>query len=70
MDRINEEREIAIKIIDSYIERLEKIKHDIDKEIKGGYFSFMCLGSDVECSALYLCKKFKHKDDELPDYFD
>ena len=70
MDRTIEERETAIRIITSYIERLEKIKSDIDNEIKGGYFSFMCLGSDVECSALYLCKKFKHKDDELPSYFD
>jgi len=66
---VEEEREIALKIINAYIERLENIKNEIDKEIKGGYFSFMCLGSDVERSALYLCKKFKHNDDELPDYF-
>ena len=63
---MDEEKQAALRIIQSYIKRLEDISSNIDKEIESKYFELTCLGGDIESSGLYLYKKYHKKewDDE------
>ena len=58
---MNESKEV-LDIIESYIKRLENIKSHIDDEIKSRYFRLACMGSDMECSTVYLNKKYHKKE--------
>lgn len=66
-DLINSERKEAIKMIEAYKKRLDGLIDKIDDEIKSRYFLLTCLGGDIECSGLYLYRKYHRKewDDEL-----
>jgi uncharacterized protein (UPF0335 family) len=49
--------------IDSVIKRLNDIKKDLDKEIKGEYFSLSCIAWQMEVYTIRDYRRRKGKDD-------
>ena len=56
--KYEEEKQQAIKMINSYITRLNELKDTIDEEIVGSYFGLSCLAYDMESGWVWLKRKF------------
>jgi hypothetical protein len=61
------EEERLATFIDSIIERLNKVKSDLKKEVDGRYFTLYCIGDDLEVYGLRIEReeerRLKRKED-------